>query len=65
MNELDSYKHCYNQGVNEASWEQRKKHLSVFEDIKKCISLKVIFGLSVKRLAKEHKAKVHKAKIKV
>lgn len=56
MNALQSYKHCYNQGVNEASWEQRKKDLSIFEDIKKGISLEVIFGLSVKGLAKVHKA---------
>lgn len=59
MNELHSYKHCCNQGVNGASWEQRKKkHLSVFEDIKKGTSLEVMFGLRVKGLAKVHKAKI-------
>lgn len=30
----------------------------MFEGIKKGISLEVIFGLSVKGLAKEHKAKI-------
>ena len=45
--------------MKKASWEHRgKKHVSILEDVKKGISLEVIFGLSVKGLAKLHKVEI-------